>query len=303
MLIRQSVVSIALALFATSASADSLVYVVTDSQQFGTLDLSTGAFHQIGVNTPVPQFDLVPGPNGSLLSLTFDGNLESINPATGATTIIGPTGLVAGGNVGSLAEIGGTLYATDGNNNLYTVNAATGVSHLIGPTGIPPIVFNPPTVSDESLYGVGGKLYATFDVFNLPESSPGLITPPALYQINTATGLATEVGSTMLNLSASVAANGTFYAFKEGSADPSCVGPAPFPCASDAEVFTLNLANGNTGFVTDVSQSATAIDGASPVVPEPASMALVGIGVGMFVTAWRAAKKRGHTKLPTQRRR
>lgn len=112
------------------------------------------------------------------------------------------------------------MYATDGNNNLYTINGTTGAAHLIGPTGIPPLVFNPPTVRDESLYGVGGKLSATFDTFNLPVSSPALIVPPALYQINTTNGVATAVGPTMLGLSASVDVNGTFYAFHEGLADP-----------------------------------------------------------------------------------
>ena len=270
------VASFAFTLLAASASADSLVYVVTDSQQFGTVDLNTGAFHQIGSDTPQQQFDLVAGPNGSLLSLTASGDLESINTSTGATNIIGPTGL--GSNVGSLALVGGVLYATDGNSNLYTVNATTGATHLIGPTGIPPFA-PPPSLGDESLYGVGGSLYATFDNFDLPLSNPTLITPPALYQINPSTGIATEVASTMLNLSASVDANGTFYVFKEGIADPTCIGPAPVPCASDAEVFMLNLANGGTSFVTDVALSATAIYGASPVAPEPAAVLLTGIGI------------------------
>jgi hypothetical protein len=83
----------------------------------------------------------------------------------------------------------------------------------------------------------------------------------------------------MLGISASVDVNNTFYVFHEGLANPSCVGPAPVPCASDAEVFSLNLANGNTSFVSDVDRSATAIYGASPVVPEPASVALAGIGI------------------------
>jgi outer membrane protein assembly factor BamB len=286
MVIKQKlIVSVATLLLAASASADSLVYVVTDSQQFGTVNLTTGAFHQIGLGTPESDFGLVPGANGSLFSLTLSGHLDSIDTVTGTTTVIGATGL--GGAAGNLAEVAGTLYATDTNNNLYTVDATTGTAHLIGHTGIPPLIFNPPTVSDESLYGVGGKLYATFDTFNLPESSPVLITPPALYQIDTSTGVATEVASTILNLSASVDVNNGFYAFKEGLAVPSCVGPAPFPCASDAEVFTLDLANGNTSFITDVDLSATAIDGASPVVPEPASMALAGIGIAAVVISGR----------------
>lgn len=87
------IASLAAVALTTCASADSLVYVVTDSQQFGTVDLSTGAFRQIGADTSGQQFYLVPGPNGSLLSLTATGNLESINPATGATSVIGATGL------------------------------------------------------------------------------------------------------------------------------------------------------------------------------------------------------------------
>jgi hypothetical protein len=60
-----------------------------------------------------------------------------------------------------------------------------------------------------------------------------------------------------------------------------------FLVASDAEVFTLNLANGNTSFVTDVSPSATAIYGASPVVPEPASVVLAGMGIALILLSRR----------------
>jgi hypothetical protein len=269
---------LALVLFTSLVRADSFTYVVTDTNQFGTVDLSNGQFRQIGADTPTQQYNLVPGSNGSLLSITASGNLESINTVSGATTVIGATGL--GGNIGDLAEVNGILYLTDLSNNLYTVNATTGAAHLIGPTGIPAFSPNYPAVlSDESFYGVGGKLYVTFDNFILPLSNPIVVTAPALYQINPATGAATEVASTMLNLSASVDENGVFYVFKEGLADSSCVGPAPVPCSSDAELFTLNLANGNTSFVTDVDPSATAIDGASPIAPEPASLALAGIGI------------------------
>src|ERR1700686_4071270 len=93
MLTQQKLIfSLALVLLPASASA-SLVYVVTGGQQFGTVDLATGLFHQIGPNTPEGEGGLVPGPNGSLLTLTLSGNLDSINPATGVTSVVGPTGL------------------------------------------------------------------------------------------------------------------------------------------------------------------------------------------------------------------
>ena len=65
------VVPLALLLFTVSASAQSAVYVVTGNNQFGTIDLRTGAFHAIGNPTPEGQANLVWGPEGSLFSLTY----------------------------------------------------------------------------------------------------------------------------------------------------------------------------------------------------------------------------------------
>ena len=54
-----------------SFNADPVAYVVTGYQQFGTIDLKTGVFHQIGPPTPEGQSNLVPGPEGRLYSLTY----------------------------------------------------------------------------------------------------------------------------------------------------------------------------------------------------------------------------------------
>jgi hypothetical protein len=62
--------SLAFALLSCSANASPLVYMVTGNQQFGTVDLATGAFAQIGPNTPEGDDGLLVGPNGSLLTLT-----------------------------------------------------------------------------------------------------------------------------------------------------------------------------------------------------------------------------------------
>src|ERR1700733_10465631 len=136
MIVRRKLLSsLALVLLTTSASAGPIVYVVTGNQQFGTVNLATGAFTQIGPNTPEGEDGLVPGPNGSLLTLTFSGNLDSINPATGLTSVIGATGLADCSNfpvspcgptsANELAVYKGTIYATDISNNLYTVNPLT----------------------------------------------------------------------------------------------------------------------------------------------------------------------------------
>jgi len=252
---------------AASDKAHPLVYIVTATgdlagtdAQFGTVDLATGAFHQIGPDTPEGQAGLVPGPHGELLSLTFSGDLESINPADGKTSVIGATGL--DGAAVDLAEVDGKLYATDLSNNLYIVNPATGAATLIGPTGIPAVPgIGTPNMPlyDESLYGAKGKLYATFDVlvgFSFPFTTS---INPELYVIDPETGVATVVGPTIINGSALVEVNGTFYLFKEVEGTP------PGPLSSAAAVYILDLKNGNTSFVTNVGTTASAVIGAFPV--------------------------------------
>src|SRR6266849_609571 len=156
---KKLIFSLVLSVLTAAAGEDKAVYVVTGAQQFGTVDLTTGAFQAIGPGTPEPDANLVYGPHGKLFSLaTFTGSLVSIDPKTGNTTVIGPTGL--GSFAFALAEAGGKLYLTDFNNSLYSVNAETGAATLIGPTGIPadprvPFTFNGDgtlNLCDETLY-------------------------------------------------------------------------------------------------------------------------------------------------------
>jgi hypothetical protein len=298
MLTRQKlIVLLTLVLFAAPASAGILVYVV-NGQQFGTVDLGTGAFNPIGPGTPQGADGLVPGPNGSLFTLTFSGDLDSINPATGVLSRIGATGLADCSTLASpcgptssnaIAALGGTIYATDFNNDLYTVNPLTGAATLIGATGIPAVTFIPDATIpggdtfdgfDESLFSAGGNLYATFDAINI-EPNPFTVTPiisPDLYQINPLTGHATLIGPTSLTLGASLDLNGTIYTFDD----------------MDSQVLALSLANGSTSFVSNFDPAAGVIDGAAPT-PEPASIMLVGIGVAAVVVRRR---KRQTQKTP-----
>jgi hypothetical protein len=89
---KQVIASIALTLFAVPVSADPIVNVLAQgSQQFGKMDLATGTFSPIGPIPATIQY-LAPGPNGSLLTMSFNGDLDSINRMTGAISVIGPTG-------------------------------------------------------------------------------------------------------------------------------------------------------------------------------------------------------------------
>lgn len=256
----------AVALLVASANAQQ-VYVVTSNQQFGTVDLSSGAFHQIGGFTPEGQANLVWGPQGVLYSLTYSGNLETINPATGQTTVIGPTGL--GFNAFDLAGVRGQLFVTDFSNNIYSVNARTGVATLLAATGMPadpavPFKLNSDgtlNLCAESLYGVGGSLFATFYAFTI---DPGTLAEnatvqPGLYRIDPASGLATYVAPTDRDLGAIVAANGGVYAFKWNSLSFGDFGPVV-----QSAVVRLDLASGATSFVSNVDPAAGGIVGAAP---------------------------------------
>jgi outer membrane protein assembly factor BamB len=266
------IASAAMILSTVTASAGPVVYAVSTNFNnftglFGTMDLSTGTFNEIGPVIADPLEGLMPGPDGKLLSLSFSGNLDSINPASGAVSVIGATGL---GNVaGVAAELNGTVYATDLFNNLYSVNATTGVASLIGPTGLPicPSLIDPGVeVSDETLFGANGTLYATFDGINLMNST--LVDPPELYQINPGTGVATPVGPTALGLQAALQINSIVYGLD-------------FDPEGQNTVLSLNLANGNTTFLNNYVSSPVpdgvnsfSITGVS-ATPEPASFALI----------------------------
>jgi len=275
--------SLLLASFPASASAAPAVYVITASQQFGMVDLATGKFHSIGKGTPDALSNLVWWDDRTLLTLVTTGSnagsLAKINPVDGVETVIAQItfqGQPLGFNAFDLGEVGGKLYLTDFSNNLYSVDPETGVATLIAATGMPPDPTAPFTFNadgtfnlcDEGLYNVGGKLYATFDSFDLdPAKTPPPIAhvhvSPALYQIDPATGLATFVAETDLQLSALfVAGNGKFYAFRAVLDGFDAV--YDFPIAH-AELVTLDLATGKTTKLTDIDHSIGPIFGAAPI--------------------------------------
>src|SRR5215813_10416520 len=88
------IVTLALTRFAPSANAQPFVYVVTLTQQFGTLDLANGQFTPIGNGTPDGLSNLILLPDGFLLSLATTGSdagyLVRIDPATGNEVVLRP---------------------------------------------------------------------------------------------------------------------------------------------------------------------------------------------------------------------
>ena len=262
-------------LLAASANAAPFVYVVTLSQQFGTIDLANGKFQPIGNGTPDGLANLVWW-HGSLRTLTTfptPGSLAKINPAMGEEAVVGATGLSF--NAFDLAEVRGKLYLTDFSNNLYSVDPLTGIATTDVNTGLPPDPNIPFTfiddgtfnLCDEGLYGIAGKLYATFDSYAIdPTQTPPTIVheyvSPRVYEVDPFTGATTVIAKTDWQLSAIVEADGKVYAFKAviDGFDSSIDLPI-----SHAELFTLDLKTGKTQKVADLDPGLGPIFGAVPV--------------------------------------
>jgi hypothetical protein len=279
------VVSFMCSLLAASASAAPFVYVVTLSQQFGTVDLANGQFTPIGSPTPDGMSNLVWW-NGSLLSLATTGAdagyLVKIDPATGDEIVLRAityNGQPLGFNAFDLAKVHGGLYVTDFSNNLYSVDFATGdatpVGQNGGTTGLRPdpnvpFTFNSDgtfNLCDEGLYGFEGKFYATFDSYAIdPTQTPPARTheymSPYVWQIDPRTGAATFVANTDWQLSAMVGVNGKFYAFEAVLDAFDFDHGVPI---GHAELVTLDLRTGKTSKVADVVPNPGPIFGAAPV--------------------------------------
>ena len=251
-----------------------LVYAIAGvTLQFGALDLISGTFLPIGPGLP-PDVGggLVQGLGTSLLTLTFSGNLDAIDPFTGRTSVVGATGLSDCSVPGSydpncpnvIGRLGGSFYATDLANNLYSVDPATGAATLIGPTGMPAVTVAPFSENPDGTFNVysenfvssHGRLYANFATATTDFVTVTPVIEGALYEIDPSTGVATRIGSTDTNITAMVNVHGAVYAFD----------------VYTNQVLTLDLTTGQTRPLSHVDPVVMhLIAGATPAHPSPAA--------------------------------
>jgi hypothetical protein len=166
---------------------------------------------------------------GPVYGAGSNGDLYTIIPTTGATTLIGAMGTT----LYDIAEYGGILYGIDSTSDLYRINTSTGAATLIGATG---------DALDALTFNSSGVLYAAG------------MTESKLYTINLATGAATavpgETNSTAYNAAGDLQFfNGVLYMTTGGNGTN-----AP------STLVTVNLATGNMTTVGAILVGGTAVD-------------------------------------------
>jgi uncharacterized protein (TIGR03382 family) len=235
-------------------------------------------------------------------------NIYTVNPATGAATLLGDTGLGIAAVEGLDFNAAGTLYASvniaggagTGADHLAIINKTTGAATVVGPYGSCTGVTLPSTA--EGSCTIEGMAGIAFDAAGNLWGSHRTVAAgtPGLYRINVATGAATFVapfrdasgaepsgGVTSLQF----ACNGKLYG---GTA-------FPVPPADDGgDLITINPATGAFSTigkaVQDASLGALAFQAACPTPPRiPAASGGVTILLALLFAAslaWMLSRRR-----------
>ncbi|MFN7992850.1 MAG: hypothetical protein U0Q18_04580 [Bryobacteraceae bacterium] len=227
---------------ASSVARAATAYMATGGGAFGTIDLNTGVFTQLGLtNIPVVGLALV----GATLyangqgTLNNRGQLYSVNSATGALMPIGPP---AGIDFTAFGSYRGTLYALDhtsSNPNLYSIDSSTGAAALVGPTNT-------------------GQPLAGYWAISTNSSALYFSVNSNLYTLNPSTGQATAVGGlgAGIQVGAIAEVGGVLYAGQDSPQPP-------------LRIVTVNQSTGLAAVLSTVTNSpgsnASYIYGLAPI--------------------------------------
>jgi hypothetical protein len=250
--------ALTLALCSAIPASATTVYMINTAEQFGTINLSTGAFTSLGTTEVglTPELLQGLGETGGVLygaGGANDDTLYSINTANGALTSIGTSGI-------SYAGFGSTLTGLFGlstTGNLYSVNPSNGATTEIGPNV---------TIGGTLALSTGSSTLFLAEFFN------GAFN---LYTLNTTTGAATLVGPT-----GGIPIGALLW---DGSSTLYGGQDSPAPLFVD----TLSTVNGSVTTGPALTGSTTNFGGFAPLLtssatPEPGTWSLLGAGIAIL---------------------
>jgi hypothetical protein len=251
----------------TPRSAQAEFYVVDSNHDFGTLNPVTGVFTHIANTDPIFA-SLAVTPNRTLYGEAYDGNLYTINPATGATTLVGNTltppfinpvfGLAAQSDTNLLGFIPIPVPSHYG-----SIQASSGTFTQLGQFPNESSIVGSGTLA----FGPGGALF--YDTVPLLSGFSG---QAILYTVNPANGNLTQIGS---NLGTggdalSLVYDGThFYGIDTFSTTDIGIYNVDATTGTATRISTL------TGLQPGQTEDAIVF---IPSVPEPSTLTLLGIG-------------------------
>jgi hypothetical protein len=185
-------------LLAASVFGGPIGYVINFSGQFGTMDLTTGAFTPLGPGVASNSAGGLAGaPGGPFYGVDASGHLLRFSTA-GAVTDVGDTGTGASVGPNGISVIGGltngAVFSLDFSNRLFSVDTATAGLSLLGS----PLLPTQETSYDAgnmatSFNGDGTHLFYTLEIFSGPNQ-----TGPSLFRIDPATLQVTTTAMTGL---------------------------------------------------------------------------------------------------------
>jgi hypothetical protein len=257
--------SVALSLFtAVGAQAAPVGFATDVNWNLYTVDFGTGNTTLIG-NTHVFFEGIALGTNGTLYGTEANGNFYSINTATGVATLIGTTGL---GNIEGLDFNGSTLLGVDYNStpSVYSINLTTGAATLVATANAFTGLVRSMAVLDAStiLISAGGDA--------------GGVGGTTLFSMDLTTGAVTTIGSHAY----------TIFGMDFFS-DDILYGLSVFGASSVDEglglMFSIDASTGALTLIGETGLGQFWLSLTSASVPEPNTVALLGLGLaGLAIT-------------------
>jgi hypothetical protein len=267
--VRFPLVGLLIALGVVPAFADQVDSVFYDSR-FGTIDSSTGVFTQIST-LPIAQSGGIAYDDGTLFAQSIQSELILIDPVSGASSVIGNSGLQLS-SVGFAGGLNG-LFEVDYQSNLYSIDPNSGTASLIGATGLAANNGG----WDTSLSDTGTNLYFT---------AGGAGANDELYEINPTTGVATDLGNTGVHsIAGSAIVDGNLELFQY-NAGTNYIYSAPLGSIdfTAGPVLSAQIVDGGTVIATPVGDSADSLSASEP-------MSSLLLGSGLLALGLRARKK------------